>query len=487
MNILIKIKNLFISEYLKYSKIIKIIFKYIGYILGAIGLYASYLTIFDNTNEELGSNFKKDVTNLETHIGILHEDLEFNTKNNIQEANTNLEENLKKHITHKLNNEKNLKKIISFYESGEKDNLYKMVEHSFNTEKISNEDDVHGYVIAAYTGTKDFKQAAIEILKRDKLRNVKDMSLKEDLAHVLRNYYIINGLHNTINLIEDLKKDYGNKIISYFWSFTPIDTMRNLRNNIHYLGDEKFQNVEIESLIKEFPKDKYIDYAYYMLGDYEKALKERPNSDIKAVLIYANGYKTINKIVDDIFNINNNLSKINKISPNEIKQAINSFKEYIKLYPKNKQADDAAFWISYLYLYKEDITKSIYWEGEIKKYGNKDYLDIKESYIIRLINIKDKKFQLNYMNSSNEECIKTNIFKNIVPEMKSNDLEKFIKSENFDMDLYNVGIVYLLRKYIEEFELKKVEKLMSNLEYDNFQDNLEDKCDFYGHKDFFLN
>ena len=71
--------------------------------------------------------------------------------------------------------------------------------------------------------------------------------------------------------------------------------------------------------------------------------------------------------------------------------------------------------------------------------------------------------------------------------MKSTDLEKFIKSEKFDMALYNVGIVYLLRKYIEEFELKKIEKLMSDLEYDNFYDKLEDKCDYYGHKDFFIN
>ena len=55
------------------------------------------------------------------------------------------------------------------------------------------------------------------------------------------------------------------------------------------------------------------------------------------------------------------------------------------------------------------------------------------------------------------------------------------------MALYNVGIVYLLRKYIEEFELKKIEKLMSDLEYDNFYDKLEDKCDYYGHKDFFIN
>ena len=91
------------------------------------------------------------------------------------------------------------------------------------------------------------------------------------------------------------------------------------------------------------------------------------------------------------------------------------------------------------------------------------------------------------MNYSNDECIKTTIFKNIVPEMKSTDLEKFIKSEKFDMALYNVGIVYLLRKYIEEFELKKIEKLMSDLEYDNFYDKLEDKCDYYGHKDFFIN
>jgi outer membrane protein assembly factor BamD (BamD/ComL family) len=487
LHILIKIKNLLILEYLKHIKKIKFIFKCIAFILTCIGLYSSYLTIFDNTNKEVESNITKNVNQLEKHIEILNENSELNTKNNIQESNDSLEENLKKHINHKLNNKENLIKIISFYESGKKDDLYKMVEYSFKTNKISNEDEVHGYVIAAYTGTKNFKQAAVEILKRDKLRSIKDLSLKEDLAHVLRNYYILNGLYDTVNLIESLKKEYGNKIISYFWALTPIEMMRNLRDDIHYLNFEDVNTKEIKSMIQKFPNDKYIDYAYYMLEDYDKALEVRPSSDIKDILLYSSAYKVIKLIEENIFNINNDLKEKNKISPIEINKAINNFKKYIELFPKNRQADDAAFWISYLYLYKEDISKSLYWLAKIEEYGNKDFLDKKDYHTLDLLNLKNKKFQINYMDSSNDECIKTTIFKNIVPEMKSTDLEKFIKSEKFDMTLYNVGIVYLLRKYIEEFELKKIEKLMSDLEYDNFYDKLEDKCDYYGHKDFFIN
>lgn len=362
-----------------------------------------------------------------------------------------------------------------------------MINHSFKTKKISSEDEVHGYIIAAYTGTKNFKQAAIEILKRDKLRNIKDVSLKEDLAQVLRNYYILNGFYDTFSLTESLKKEYGNKIISYFWALTPIEMMRNLRDNIHFLDFEKVNKKEIKSILEKFPNDKYIDYAYYMLESYDKALELRPNSDIKDTLIYASAYKIIKQIEDKIFNINNELKEKNKISAIEIDKAINNFKKYIELFPKNRQADDAVFWISYLYLYKGDIPKSLYWFAKIEEYGNKDFLDKKDYYTLDLLNLKNKKFQINYMNSSNDECIKATIFKNIVPEMKSIDLEKFIKSEKFDINLYNVGIVYLLRKYIEEFELKKIEKLMSNLEYDNFYDKLEDRCDYYGHKDFFLN
>ena len=347
--------------------------------------------------------------------------------------------------------------------------------------------EVHGYIIAAYIGTKNFKQAAIEILKRDKLRNIKDISLKEDLAQVLRNYYILNGLYDTVSLIESLKKDYGNKIISYFWALTPIEMMRNLRDNIHFLDFEKVNTKEIKFILEKFPNDKYIDYAYYMLESYDKALELRPNSDIKDTLIYASAYKIIKQIEDKIFNINNELREKNKISAIEIDKAINNFKKYIELFPKNRQADDAIFWISYLYLYKEDIPKSLYWFAKIEEYGNKDFLDEKNYYTLDLLNLKNKKFQINYMNSSNEECIKATIFKNIIPEMKSTELERFIKSEKFDINLYNVGIVYLLRKYIEEFELKKIEKLMSDLEYDNFYDKLEDRCDYYGHKDFFLN
>lgn len=487
MVLLIKIKNLLLLEYSKHVKKIKFVFKSIAFILTCIGLYSSYLTIFDYTNEEVELNIKKDINKLEKDIKVLNEDSELNTKSNIQESNDNLEKNLKKHINDKLNNKENLIKIISFYESGQKDDLYKMVEYSFKTNKISSEDEVHGYVIAAYTGTNNFKQAAVEILKRDKLRSVKDLSLKEDLAHVLRNYYILNGLYDTVNLIESLKKEYGNKIISYFWALTPIEMMRNLRDHIHYLNFEKVNTKEIESMINKFPNDKYIDYAYYMLENYDKALQVRPNSDIKDILLYSSAYKVIKLIENNIFNLNNNLKENNKISPTDINKAINNFQKYIELFPKNRQADDAAFWISYLYLYKEDISKSLYWLTKIEEYGNKDFLDKKDYYTLDLLNLKDKKFQINYMNSSNDECIKTTIFKNIVPEMKSIDLEKFIKSEKFDMNLYNVGIVYLLRKYIEEFELKKIEKLMLDLENDNFYDKIEDKCNYYGHKDFFIN
>ena len=345
MHILIKIKNLLILEYLKHIKKIKFIFKCIAFILTCIGLYSSYLTIFDNTNKEVESNITKNVNQLEKHIEILNEDSELNTKNNIQESNDSLEENLKKHINHKLNNKENLIKIISFYESGKKDDLYKMVEYSFKTTKISSEDEVHGYVIAAYTGTKNFKQAAVEILKRDKLRSIKDLSLKEDLAHVLRNYYILNGLYDTVNLIESLKKEYGNKIISYFWALTPIEMMRNLRDDIHYLNFENVNTKEIKSIIQKFPNDKYIDYAYYMLENYDKALQVRPSSDIKDILLYSSAYKVIKLIEDNIFNINNNLKEKNKISPIEINKAINNFEKYIELFPKNRQADDAEFWI----------------------------------------------------------------------------------------------------------------------------------------------
>lgn len=475
MDILIRTKDFIKLKFSNNKNKIKLITKYILFIFSCIGFYATYLTISDNTNKELELNIKKDVNKSE-----------INTKNNIQISNNNLEENLKIHVENKLNNTENLKKIISFYESREKDNLNEMINYSF-TKKVSNEDEVHGFVIAAYTGTKNFKQAAIEILKRDKLRNINDLSLKVDLAQVLRSYYLLNGLYDTVNLIESLKKEYGNKIISYFWALTPIEMMRNLRDNIHFLDFQKVNTKEIKLILKKFPNDKYIDYAYYMLEDYNKALKVRPNSDIKDTLIYASAYKTIKQIKDNIFNINNELKVTNKISAIEINNAINDFQKYIELFPKNRQADDAVFWISYLYLYKENIPKSLYWLAKIEEYGNKDFLDEKDYYTLDLLNLKNKKFQINYMNSSNDECIKATIFKNIVPEMKSIELEKFIKSEKFDINLYNVGIVYLLRKYIEEFELKKIEKLMSNLEYDNFYDKLEDRCDYYGHKDFFLN
>ena len=108
---------------------IKLITKYILFIFSCIGFYATYLTISDNTNKELGENIKKDINNSE-----------LNLKSNIQISNDNLEENVKIHVEKKLNNIENLKKIISFYESGEKNNLYKMINYSFKTKKISSED-----------------------------------------------------------------------------------------------------------------------------------------------------------------------------------------------------------------------------------------------------------------------------------------------------------------------------------------------------------
>ncbi len=453
----------------------------IGIIITMIGLYGSYMAFSDDTNIE---SSKKITEEIKKELKV-----DNNYKKLLKFYNTN--SNVKKE---KNENSKFFKKVTSLYESNSNNKLKTLLLNKYPLKDgLSYEDEAHGYVVAAYNGSKNFRQAAIEILKRDLKRKRLDYSLKEDLAHVLRNEYLLNGLYSTTKVVEYLKKKYSTKLASHVWPLMPLGIMRKLKIK-HHSTDMRYTNEkDLNIIIKEYPNDRYIEYAYYLLKKYDEALVIRPNSPIKDVLLYASAFKIVKKIQD----INRSKIKENKIlvSRNKIQLAIGRFKEYVELYPKNDQADDAAFWLSWLYLYINDMNNFSIWFNKIDNFGNKDYMNNRDELILNLLkNYKNSEFKLKTINYFNNKCMQSGIFMDAIKKFTSKEIIEYTNRNGFDSELQNIGFVYLIRTYIENGKLDEIEKVIKILKDNGYFKDLDnsyykdnDYCSYYGHGYFLEN
>ena len=267
---------------------------------------------------------------------------------------------------------------------------------------------IQGYVIATYYGADNYKRAAREVLEKDKMLSVHDYSVWGDLALSLRQYSRKHSLPAAIDFTETLQSEYGEKLISYVWSVLPVDVtmalihgMHNTRNlpfNGSRFGWEKGIDADISDtnyVLNKYPKDSFIEFAYYYLGQYAEALKANDNIIIRDIILYAAGYEIIQYLRDAYLTEGFYTGGIKNIRgdqklTNLAHEAIGYFQVIVDMFPKSKHADDAAVWMGWLKWQLGDMESAIKWFTITPTVGNGDYIPVAERFNKQLFRSLDK-------------------------------------------------------------------------------------------------
>jgi hypothetical protein len=327
----------------------------------------------------------------------------------------------KKEIVQSINQENNYKKIITLFESGNLEKSILLIEETFKVNSLD-QDKTNGFIVAAYYGNGDYKNAAIQVLERDKSKPKWDQSLKADFAQCIRSYSIKNGILSGIELIKDLQEKYGNKLTSVFWTVIPIEFIRAINEgyysrqmNMYYLDDNNRK--DIEQLISLYPTDKFIDYGYFALQEFDSLLQKCPNSQIKDLALYGLGYEIISKI--KFYNkkykygeYSSSLIQIDSIQKESqnIEKAKEYFVKYLEISKELPQSDDACYWLGWLFAQERKFDTSMKYLNEAQKCGNEDYSTEAEYFQYLIMNFMSQEKKILYL--KNMEASRIEDFQN---------------------------------------------------------------------------
>lgn len=313
----------------------------------------------------------------------------------------------KEEIVQTITQDNKYKQIISLYEAGNFEQARLIIEETFRVKSL-NSDKLKGYIVAAYFGNRDYKNAAIQVLERDKTKPVWDLSLKGDFAQCIRNYSIKNGLLAGVELTKELQNKYGKKLTSVFWTAIPVEYLRAINEgyysrsmNLYTLEERNKQ--DIKQLINLYPNDLFIDHGFYAIQEFDSLLKKYPNSAIKDLALFGLGYEIISDLRLE-YNGNYDYSDyyfMQKLLPydslqidsTKFKNAIEYFTQYLNISTKLPQSDDVCYWLGWIYAQKREFDVSLEYLLQAQNYGNKDFssaADEFQYYILNFIPIEKR-------------------------------------------------------------------------------------------------
>ncbi|MEQ1718122.1 MAG: hypothetical protein ABL907_19445 [Hyphomicrobium sp.] len=96
------------------------------------------------------------------------------------------------------------------------------------------------------------------------------------------------------------------KLRSHVWAFVPTGAIQRLGKGSYWRFDVYGLNTaypdvrsDAEAFIAGNPNDKFVEFAYFLLGDFEGGLRANPDSIIAHILHYAAGYGIVQGLVHD--------------------------------------------------------------------------------------------------------------------------------------------------------------------------------------------
>ncbi|NTW53220.1 MAG: hypothetical protein HGB15_00295 [Chlorobaculum sp.] len=281
-----------------------------------------------------------------------------------------------------------LAEITNAFEKGDETLAKEKAEARFG-EKNLDYDKYLGYVVAAYFGQRKFDKAAETVLIRNKSRTAWNYELKIDLAKCIRFYTLDHTLNEGVELVASLLKKYKDPLLSYMWTCIPLEVLEWIENGVYCSdinntinGNLKFKK-EVKYITQKYPQDPFVYYGYFLLGDFDKALKVNDNR-IENLCLYAYGFQKVKDIQRKMNMLgykdsaNHSLASQDKYFPyknfsSDVNTGIKYFMQYVQKYSKEDQADDAAFWLGWLHAMSGRYKDSIGWLNYGFTVGNGDY------------------------------------------------------------------------------------------------------------------
>jgi tetratricopeptide (TPR) repeat protein len=202
------------------------------------------------------------------------------------------------------------------------------------------------------------------------------------------------------------------KYRSHVWAFLPGGAIQHLEIRQHWDVDiygPKTEHPEIRNNILTFlaanPPDPFTEFLYYVVGDYERALRVTPRSPVNDVLHYARGFRALGPVLHDAIQTVKTQAKSTLDEPDEIFRKINFLLDNQDLFdnkplstlmpdfaarvapvraeleevlrdPKAPHADDAAFILGWLTMHEgKSKEEALPYFSKAMVVGNGDYKD----------------------------------------------------------------------------------------------------------------
>ncbi len=154
---------------------------------------------------------------------------------------------------------------------------------------------------------RQFRASLQNILQKDSALPGDDYHLWPDIAWIARNLARDTSVPAAVELLDaGFEESHSTKLHSHVWALLPFGAIRRLANGEYsridiYGPTTQHPDVrrDIDNFVAQHPLDHFVEFAYYLLGEYEKGLQARPDSPIASVLHYAIGYKGLETLMQD--------------------------------------------------------------------------------------------------------------------------------------------------------------------------------------------
>jgi tetratricopeptide (TPR) repeat protein len=283
-----------------------------------------------------------------------------------------------------------------------------------------------------------YRASLKSVLERDRVLANDDYRLWPEVALLTRNLsrdttpkFANEALDKVFN------EAHSAKLRSHVWSVLPLGAIGRLSNDIysrldHYGPQTKYPDVrrDVERFLANEPGDRFVEFGYFIIGDFERALSANQRSVISNVLQYGSGYQSIQSMMQDALalektqtsrttspgvkqeldtlieeppdtedHVNNALRVSNQtpdlygrrpvgtIIPNFAARAASAHEHFeaVLRHPNSPMADDAAYMLGWLERARGNLKEALPYLSEAMVAGNADYKPAALKEVVRIL------------------------------------------------------------------------------------------------------
>ena len=281
-----------------------------------------------------------------------------------------------------------------------------------------------------------FQMSLESLLQKDRSLAADDYRLWPDVANATRNLALDTSVKIANSVLDQVFNSFhANKLRSHVWAMLPLGATQRLSKHIYsrldnYGAQTKYPKVrsDIESFLAHHRSDPFIEFAYFLIGDFDKAIAANPHSVISDVLHYASGYGTLRSLLYDTLNVlkthvspttppgvrdelkfmsadNTDFGyrvlrvmrlsvdypelhdnrPLDSIVPNYSSRAIAAQSQFhaVLRWPSSPLADDAAYRLGWLALQQGESDRALAYFSQAMVVGNGDYRPMAVAHVVR--------------------------------------------------------------------------------------------------------